>query len=101
MIDLGCQQMIQHVHGGRKEHALIRLTGAPADDLREKGLANTGIADKDRAGPVLKELQIEQAQNSGFLFRAALMVFEVKAVNRMPGMQTRQTEAAFDGTAVP
>ena len=100
MIDLGRQQVIQHVHGRRKEHALVCLTGAPADDFREKGLANTGITDKDCAGPVLKELQIEQPQDSGFLFHAALMVFEVKTVNRMPGMQTRQTEAAFDGPAV-
>ena len=48
---------------------LTALTGAPADDFREKGLANTGITDKDCAGPVLKELQIEQPQDSSLLFR--------------------------------
>ena len=35
-----------------------------------------------------------------FRLHAALVVFEVEAVDRVLRMQPRQTEAAFDGTAV-
>jgi len=100
MVDLRSEQVIQHIHGRREEHALIRLTGAPAHDFGEEGLPHTGIADKDCAGTVVQELQIEQPQNAPLQFGAALMVFEVKAVDGMPGMEARETEAAFDRPAV-
>jgi len=34
VIHLGSQQVVEHVHGGGEEHALVGPTGAPGDDLR-------------------------------------------------------------------
>ena len=33
MIDLGCYQLVEHLHGRRKENAQIGLAGFPSDDL--------------------------------------------------------------------
>jgi hypothetical protein len=40
VIDLGGQQVVEHIHGGGEEHALIGLTGAPGDDFRQKGFGS-------------------------------------------------------------
>ena len=49
MIHLRRQQVIEHVHGGGEQHALIGLTGAPTDDFRQEGFAGARIADDDDA----------------------------------------------------
>ena len=90
----------KRVHGRGKEHTLIRLAGAPADDFREKGFAYARIADKDRPGSLGDELQIEQAENAGLQVHAALVVFEVKTIDRVLGVQARELETPFDRTAV-
>ena len=81
MIDLRSEQVIEHVHGGGEQHALIGLAGAPADDFGEEGFAHAGIADKTHAGTFGEELQIEQSQNARLELHAALVMFEVKAVD--------------------
>ena len=48
VIDLRSEQMVEHVHGGGEQHALVGLAGAPADDFGEEGFAHAGIADKDQ-----------------------------------------------------
>ncbi len=68
--------------------------------LARKRLANSGIADEHNAGALVQEVQIQQAHNPILRFHAALVVFEVEAVDGVLGMQPRQTEAAFDGAAV-
>ena len=57
--------MVEHVHGGGEQHALIGLAGAPADDLGQKGFAHAGIADETHAGAVAEEVEIEQAKDAG------------------------------------
>ena len=64
MIDLRSQQVIEHVHGGGEQHALIGLAGAPADDLGQEGFAHAGIADEHDAGALVEEVEIEQAQDA-------------------------------------
>ena len=39
VIDLGSQQVVQHVHGGGEKDAHIGLAGSPAEDLGKIGLA--------------------------------------------------------------
>ena len=65
MIDLRRQQMIEHVHCGGEQHALIRLAGLPGDDLGQKGLAYAWIADEDGAGSLLEEVKVQQPQDAG------------------------------------
>jgi len=49
--------MIQHVHGGREQHALIGLAGAPGDDLGQEGFPSAGIADQNDAGSLGDEVE--------------------------------------------
>lgn len=100
VIDLRGIQMVQHVHGSSEQDTLVRLAGAPTDDLSQERLANTGIADEHNAGAFVQEVQIQQAHNPILRFHAALVVFEVEAIDGVLGMQPRQAEAAFDGAAV-
>ena len=88
--------MIEHVHGGREQDALIGLAGAPGDYLRQKCFADTGIADEDDIGSFAEEGEIEQAQESGFGLQAALVVLEVKSVDAGLGLQARAPEAPLD-----
>jgi hypothetical protein len=83
---------------GGEEHAIIRLTGAPSDDFGEEGFPHAGIADKDRAISLELELQIEQTANTRLQVEAALVVFEVEAVDGM--LQTGKAEAPFNRTEV-
>lgn len=65
VIHLRRQQMIEHVHGGGEQHALIRLAGLPGDDLGQKGFAHAWIADEDCAGSLLEEVEVQQSQDAG------------------------------------
>ena len=53
VIDLRSEQVIQHVHGGGEQDALIGLAGAPADDFGEEGFAHAGIADEHEVGALV------------------------------------------------
>jgi hypothetical protein len=35
--------MIEHVHGCSEQDAEVRLTGAPAEDLRQEGFSTPGL----------------------------------------------------------
>ena len=92
--------MVEHVHGGGKEHALVGLAGTRSDDFRQEGFADARIADDDDVGAFLKKLQIHQAQDAVFHLRAAFVIVELETIDRASSVQTRETEAALDGTAV-
>jgi hypothetical protein len=57
-------------------------------------------ANQDDAGSFVKELQIQQAHQAVLEIHAALVMFEVEAVDRVLRMQAGETEAALNGTAV-
>ena len=61
VIDVGGQEMIEHVHGGGEEHTLIGLTGAPGNDLGEESLPNPRISDEYEIGAFGQKREIEQA----------------------------------------
>jgi hypothetical protein len=65
VIDLRSQEMVEHVHGGSEEHALVGLTCAPGDDFGQVGFAYAGIADETDAGAVMQEVEIEQTKDAG------------------------------------
>ena len=92
--------MIQHVHGGGEENALIGLASTPGNDFCQKCFSDAGIANKDGAGSLGQELQIEQAQDPILQLHATLVMFEVKAVNRMLRGKARTTETALNGAPV-
>jgi hypothetical protein len=73
--------VIEHVHGGGKQDALIGLAGAPAHDLGQEGLANTRISDEDQIGAVGDKGQVKQTQYAILVLRAALVMREVKRVD--------------------
>jgi len=100
MIDLGRQQMIQHVHGGGEQHTLVGLTGTPADDFSQVGFAHTGIPDDADARALAQEVEIEQTQDAGLELGARLVVVKVEAVDRRLGLQAGELETTFDGTLV-
>jgi len=97
VIDLGSEQVIEHIHGGGEQHALIGLTGAPSDEFSQKSLAHTGIADQHEIGAFVEERQIEQTQDARLGLLAALVMEEVKGIDAGLRLQTRAFEAAVDG----
>ena len=61
VIDVGSQEMIEHVHGGGEEHTLIGLTGAPCNDLGEESFPNARISDEHEIDAFGQKREIEQA----------------------------------------
>ena len=100
MIDLRGIQVIEHVHGGGKQDALMRLTGSPSDSFRQKGFPHARIAHDHDVGPVLEKIEIEESQDAVFGFHAALVMLELEAVDGVARMQSGQAKTAFDGAAV-
>ena len=92
--------MVEHVHGGGEQDTLVGLTGAPADDLGQVRLAYAGITDETHAGAVAQEVEIEQAQDASLELESGLVMVKVEAVDGRLALQTREFEAAFDGTLV-
>lgn len=89
--------MIEHVHSRSEQDALIRLAGAPSDDLGQKCFADAGIADEHDVGSLGEEGEIEQAQEPGFGLHAALVVMEVKSIDAGLGLQARAPETPLNG----
>ena len=87
MIDLRRIEVVQHVHGSSEQDTLMGLAGAPADDLGQEGLADTRISNEHDAGALVKELQIKQADDPILRLHAALVMFEVEAVDGMLTVQ--------------
>src|SRR5260370_41100513 len=98
MIDLRSQEMVEHVHGGSEQHALVRLTGAPSDDLGQGRFAHAGIANETHAGAVAQEVEIEQAKDASLELESGLGMVEVEAVDGTLAVQATRLEATFDGT---
>jgi len=92
--------MVEHVHGGGKQHPLVSLTGAPGDDLGQVGFAHAGIANETHAGAVAQEVEIEQTKDASLELESGLVMVKVEAVDGRLALQARQFEAAFDGTLV-
>jgi len=59
VINLRCEQVIQHVHGGCEQDALIGLADAPANDFRQEGLAHPRIPNEHKVGALVQKLQVE------------------------------------------
>ena len=87
MVHLRSRELIQHVHGGGEEHALIGLAGPPADDFCQECFSHARIADKNRARAFGQKLQIQQAQDTVLQLHAALVMLEVEAINRVLRLQ--------------
>ena len=81
VVDLGCQQLIQHVHRGREQNALVGLAGFPSEDFGQEGLADAWVADQHDIGALAQEGEIEQAQNAILGLYAALVVVKVEGIN--------------------
>ena len=81
MIDLGGNQLVEHVHGGSKEDAQIGLTCFPAEDFRQEGLAGAGIADQDDIGTLADEIQVEKMQNLAFDLLPGLVMLELERLD--------------------
>jgi len=86
VIDLGGEQVIEHVHGGGEQDALIRLAGAPAHDLGQKRFSDARISDENQVGAVGDKAQVEQAKDAILVLRAALVMSEVKRVDAGLGL---------------
>ena len=86
MIDLGGEQVIEHVHGSGEQDALIRLTGAPAHDLGQECFSDARISDENEVGAVGDEAQVEQSQDAILVLRTALVMSEVKRVDAGLGL---------------
>jgi len=94
------QEMVEHVHGGGEQHALVGLTGAPGDDLGQVGFAHAGIANETHAGAVAQEVEIEQAKDASLELESGLVMVKVEGVDGRLALQAREFEAAFDGMLV-
>ena len=92
--------MIEHVHGGCEQYALIGLAGTPRQDLREERFANTGIANDDDAGAVADEVEIHQTKEAVLHLQTALVVIELETVDGMTDAQMREAKAPLNGTGV-
>lgn len=100
MIDLGGQQVIQHVHGGSEESSDIGLAGSPAEDLRQVSLAGPRIPDEDHVGAILEEVQFEKPDDASLALHPGLVVLKVKGIDGGLGMEAGEVEAALHGTTV-
>jgi hypothetical protein len=100
VIDLRCEQMIQHIHRGCEQHALVGLAGFRSDNAGEESLSHAGVADQYKVRPLLQKREIEQTQDAVLRLNTALVMVEVESVNGSLRLKTRQLEAALDGAAV-
>ena len=100
MIYLRGQQLIQHVHSGRKQHALIGLTRFPAEHFGQKRLADPRIPDQNQIRALAQERQIEQPQDAVLGLHATLMVMKVERVDAGLRLQARGLKAAFNRAAL-
>ena len=93
-------QMIQHVHGGCKQDALVSLAGFPSDDAGEECFPHAGVSDEHKVRALAQEREIEQTKNTVLGLDAALLVVAVESIDAGLRLQTRGLEAAFYRTAV-
>jgi len=100
MINLGSQEMVEHIHGGGEQDPLVVLTGAPADDPGEISFTHAGITDDADAGAVTQKVEIEQTKDAGLELESGLVMVKVEAVDGRFALQAREFEAAIDGTLV-
>jgi hypothetical protein len=100
MIDLGSQQVIQHVHGGGEKGPHIRPTGPPAENLGEIGRPGPRISDQDHVSTVFQEVEIEEPEDAALALYPRFVVLEVKGVDAGLRVQAGEVEAALDGPAV-
>ena len=100
VIDLGSEQLVEHLHGGGEEHAHVGLAGAPAEDLRQEGFPHAGITDNDHIGALLEEVQVEQVEEAVFGLLAGFVMGEVELVEGRLRGEARELEAALDRAAV-
>src|SRR5262245_3944370 len=93
--------MIQHVHGGGEQDALIVLTGAPGQDLSQKSFSNAGITNDDDAGAIAEELEIHKTKDAILHLQTALVMIELEAIDGVADAKMSKTEPAFNGARIP
>ena len=96
MIDLGSEQLVEHVHGGGEQDAHISLAGAPTEGVSQKGLAHAGIADDHDASALLEEVEIEQPEDAVPGLLPGFVMGEVELVEGRLSGKMRKFEAALD-----
>jgi len=87
VIRLGCDQLIEHLHGWSKKNPQVRLTCLPPNDFRKKRFTGAGISDQDDVGPLIDKIQIQQMQDFAFHLLSGLMMIEVERLNPVPRLQ--------------
>ena len=100
VIDLGGQQVIQHVHGRGEEDSDIGLASSPAEDLGKVGLASPRIPDENHVGAFAQEVEIKEPENAALALHPGLVVLEVKGVDAGLSVEAREVEPTIDGAAV-
>jgi len=98
VIHLRRQQVIQHIHGGGEQNALVGLAGFPAEDLGQECFAHARITDEHDVGPLPQEGEIEQAQDAVLGLDAAFVMVEVKGVDGGLNLQASALEATLNRT---
>lgn len=98
VIDLSGKQLIEHIHRGGEEHSKVALTGFQRNDLGEHCFPRAWIANQHDVGASPHEVKIEQLQNPGFRLLAALVIGELKRVNRLRRLQFRLLHLPFHRT---
>ena len=82
MIDLGSEQLIEHVHGGGEQHSLIAWQARQPMIFARNVLPTPGLPMIDRAGAFLEKVEVEQPQDTVFcISMATLVMFEMEAVD--------------------
>ena len=100
MIDLGSEQVVEHLHGGGEQHPHVGLAGTPTQDLRQEGLPDARITNNDHIGALLEEVQIEQVEEAVFDLLAGFMMGELELVERRLSGKARELEPSLDGVPV-
>src|SRR5262249_32810162 len=101
VIDLRSEEMIEHIHGGGEQHALIRLTSAACEDLGEECFSDARVADDNDAGAIADELQIQKAKKAVLHLQTALVMIELEAVDRVTNSKMGQSEAPLNASCIP
>jgi hypothetical protein len=80
VIRFGRNELIDHVHGGGKEHLDIGVAGRIGEAFGQEGFARPGIANENDITVGGDAVEVEERQNTGLLLLAGFMVVEVKLV---------------------
>ena len=58
MVSLGCDKLVDHVHGAGKQNLDIGIAGGKADAFGQKGFSGSRVADEDHIHALFDKRQI-------------------------------------------